>query len=238
MNKFVCVSMILLTISAGVGLYGRVPGNSESFLIIPAAKDTIKEKQILYNGTFWKNLYHRIKGDQFLFSDYFLPGTISINGQTFKNLKIRYDIYSDEIMIPVNLEEILQVNKEMVDSFTINSENKDYRFIRVEDEALKDIKGYINVLYIGKSALYVKYKKDISLALTETTDGEFFQNDQIYFVKDNVVYPINGRNDLLKLLDKDKVRIRDFISKNRIKISKKVPESFIPVIRFYDSLDQ
>ena len=146
--------IFLLNISAGAGLFGRVSGNVESFLLNPAERDTIKDKQIIYNGIIWKNLYHRIKGDQFLFSDFFLPGTLSINGQTFKNMKIRYDIYSDEIMIPLNLEDILLVNKEMVDSFTIFFENKDYKFIRVQEETLKGFNGYINVLYKGKSALF------------------------------------------------------------------------------------
>ena len=68
--------------------------------------------------------------------------------------------------------------------------------------------------------------------------GEFFRIDQIYFMKDSIVQPINKRNDLFELMNEDKVQIRDFIKKNKVKISKKIPESYIPVIRFYDSISQ
>jgi hypothetical protein len=141
------LSLFLLNISARANLFCNGFNRSESVFSNISEQDTIRERQLLYNGILWKNMYHRIKEDQFLFSDYFLPGTLSINGQTFKNLKIRYDIYSDEILIPLNLEDIVQVNKEMVDSFTISFENKVYKFTRFREEALKGLNGYVNVLY-------------------------------------------------------------------------------------------
>jgi hypothetical protein len=227
--------MILLTISARAGLYGIGPNEPESIFSNITKQDTIKVRQILYNGILWKNQYHRIKEDQFLFSNLFLPGAISINGQTFKNLRIRYDIYLDEITIPINLEEIVQLNKEMVDSFTISFENKVYKFTKIQKDTLKDYNGYVNILYKGESALYVKYKKEISPSFTEKTDGEFYQTRRIYFVKDSIVHQITSANDLFKVLNEDKVQIRNFINKNKLRVSKKRPESFVPVIMFYDS---
>jgi hypothetical protein len=32
--------------------------------------------------------------------------------------------------------------------------------------------------------------------------------------------------------------LKAFINKNKVKISRKVPESFIPVIRYYDSISK
>ena len=230
--------MFLLNISARANYYCNGFNMSESVFNNTSEQDTIRERQLLYNGILWKNMYHRIKEDQFLFSDYFLPGTLSINGQTFRNLKIRYDIYSDEILIPLNLEDIVQVNKEMVDSFTISFENKEYKFTRFREESLKGLNGYVNVLYEGKSALYVKFKKNISLSMTETTDGEFFQTNRIYFMKDSTVHLITRTNDLFRVLDKDKIQLRNYIKKNKLKVSKKIPESFVPILRFYDSISQ
>jgi hypothetical protein len=230
--------MVLLNISARANLYCNGSNRSESVFSNIAEQDTIRERQLLYNGIIWKNMYHRIKDDQFLFSDYFLPGTVSINGQTFRNLKLRYDIYSDEILIPVNLEEIVQLNKEMVDSFTISFEDNVYKFTRFPEESLNGLVGYVNVLYEGKSALYVKYKKNISLSMSETTDGEFFQTNRIYFMKDSTAHLISRKNDFFRILNEDKIQLRNYIKKNKLKVSKKIPESFVPVLRFYDSLSQ
>jgi len=238
MKRIVVLFVILFAVSTRSGIYAINPNISETIRSEMTGQDTIKERQILYNGILWKNMYHRIKEDQFLFSNIFLPGTLSINGQTFKNIKIRYDIYSDEIMIPMNLEDIVQLNKEMVDSFTINFENKVYKFTKLQEETLKGLKGYVNVLYNGKSALYIKYRKEISQSVTDVSNGEFFQTHQIYLMKDSIIHPITRTNDFFRILNEEKMQIRNFINKNKLRISKKVPESFVPVVRYYDSLSQ
>ena len=238
MKRIVALFVILSSISTGFGICAIHTGICEVIQSDINGRDTIKERQILYNGILWKNMFHRINKDQFLFSNIFLPGTLSMNGQIFKNVKIRYDIYSDEIMIPMNLEDIVQLNKEMVDSFTINFENKVYKFTKLQEETLKGLKGYVNVLYNGKSALYVKYRKEISQSVTDVSNGEFFQTHQIYLMKDSIIHPITKTNDFFKILNRDKMQIRSFIKTNKLRVSKKVPESFIPVIRYYDSISQ
>ena len=141
-------------------------------------------------------------------------------------------------MTPTNHGVILQLNKEMVDSFTIIFENKTYNFTKIQEDSLKVLKGYVNVLYKGKSALYVKYKKEIQLLADEGKYDLFFQTYRIYLLKDGIVHQINSKSDLFKILNEDKTQIRDFIKKNKLNVSKKMPESFIPVIRYYDSISQ
>ena len=238
MSRYVFPFIFFLAIFSRPGLYGIGPNDSESVRFNIIEQDTLKENQILYNGRVWRNRYYKVREDQFLFSNEFLTGTLSINGITFKNLSIRYDIYNDEIMTPTNHGAILQLNKEMVDSFTIIFENKTYRFTKLREDSVKGFKGYVNVLYKGKTALYVKYKKEIELLAVERKFDMFYQTHRIFFVKDSIVHPVTGKSDLLKVLNEDKVQIRDFIKKNRLKISKKRPESFIPVIGYYNSISQ
>ena len=132
MNRTVFVWIFLLSFILGGCLYGIGIHNTKTFISDSNEQDTLKENQNLYSGKVWKNMYRRINGDQFLFTNYFLPGTVSAYGKTFKNLLIRYDIFSDEVMIPVDREEIVQLNKEMIDSFSITFEkNKVYYFSKV-----------------------------------------------------------------------------------------------------------
>lgn len=154
------------------------------------------------------------------------------------NVRIKYDILADEIIIPVNSEDILQLNKEMVDSFTISFEDKVYRFTNIRNDTLKGFAGYVNLLYKGSSSFYVKYIKTISPSFTPKSDGNFIQNHRMYLVKDNQIHPINGTRTLFRVLNADKELIRNYIKKNKLRISKKNPESFVPVIRFYDSISQ
>jgi hypothetical protein len=84
----------------------------------------------------------------------------------------------------------------------------------------------------------VKYKKEIDLLAVDEKYDLFYQLYRVYFVKDGVAYQLTGKRDILNILPEDKTKIKDFIRKNKLKISKKIPESFIPVIRYYDSLRQ
>jgi hypothetical protein len=230
--------ILLLTLQTGSAIYcsgqeQSVYSNSDT-----RDQDTIRARQILYNGTVWSNKYHRIEGDQFLFSEIFMPGTISMNGKTFTNVRLKYDIYSDAIITPLNREVILQLNKEMVDSFTINFEDKVYSFTNIRNDTLKDFGGYVNLLYKGKSAFYVRYKKSISPSSSPRSDGHFFQSHTMYYVKDKVIYPMDGTTALFRILDDEKEQIKNFIKKNKLRISNKIPDSFIPVIKFYDSISK
>ena len=241
MTRIALLWILLFPISSGISLYSNSSHKSETFLQSEREQDTLKENQKLYNGRVWTNKYRKIKEDQFLYTNYFLPGTVSTNGKTFRNLLIKYDIYSDEILIPVNREEILQLNKEIVDSFSIIFENKVYKFKKIKVDTLngfKDYKGYFCVLYNETSALYIKYKKEISTSIKDNSDVEFVQTHKIYFVKDKIVSPIATKKELFNVLNADNEQIKNFLRNNKLKVSNKSPESFIPVIRFYDNISQ
>jgi hypothetical protein len=200
--------------------------------------DQVKENQIIYNGKVWRNQYAFVKGDQFLFSKDLLAGTVSVSGKTYNNLSLNYDIYNDEILISTNRGTIIQLNKEIVDSFTLNLDNKTYRFFNTETDKLDNIKGYVKVLYKGKSFLYVKYKKEIQPLAVDDKYDLFFRTYRVYFVKGDNVNQISSKNELLKVLMERKAQVKDFMKKNKLKVTIKDPESFIPVIRYYDSLGQ
>lgn len=201
-------------------------------------QDTLQENQILYNGRIWRNLFFHIQGDQFLFSNEFLSGSLSISGKSFPNLLLKYDVFNDEILIPIDSGRILQLNKELVDSFYLVFQNKTYHFRKIQEDNLKRLQSFVNVLYEGKTSLYIKYSKRIDRSSNEGKYDSFYQMNRIIFVNDNVLYTITDKSDLLEVLKNDKVLIRDFMKKNKLKVSKKEPESFVPVLRYYDSVSQ
>ncbi len=214
-----------------------VPFNSGISIFSPiSVQDTLKERQILYNGLLWTNKYHKFDGDQYLFSDIFLPGSLYFNNHIFKNLELRYDILSDEIMIPQNLDVIVQLNKEMVDSFTLVFEKKEYRFINLKEDSLLGSSGYFNVLYQGRSALYFKYIKTITTVITDKSNGYFNEKMQLILVLNGKAYKISKLRDILNLVQGESDQIRHFVREKRFKVTIKSPDSFIPVVRYYDSL--
>lgn len=238
MKKNTILFIFLFFNFTGSGLYGFCPISSQLNPFNLNQPDTLKENQILYNGRIWRNLYYMVKEDQFLFSNQLLPGSVTINGQTFNNISIKYDIFNDEILTPTSNVTLLELNKEMVDSFSIDFQFRKYRFTRLEEDSLKGFKGYVNVLVSGKAGLYVKYKKEIAILAVDNKYDLFYPVNKIYFVKEGIPYLFTGKRELLNLTDDYKTQIKSYIKKNRLKISRKNPESFIPVVQFYNSLRQ
>ena len=234
MNKNFLLSIFLFVIVSISGICSVTNDSSAK----PLQTGPTKDYQVLFTGKEWHNLYTAIKGDQFLFSKDFVPGTVSINGKTYIDISLNYDIFNDEILIPANKGIILQLNKEIVDSFTLGFDNKIYKFFNTDRDSLENIKGFVKVLYEGKSRLYVKYKKEIQPLAVEDKYDLFFRTYRVYFVKGGSVNQISSKNELLKVLNDQKIQINDFMKKNKTKVSKNDPESFIPVIMYYDSLSQ
>lgn len=201
-------------------------------------RDSILKAQILYNGRVWRNLYMRVRETQFLFSSAFMNGSVVMNGRKFDNLPVLYDIYNDEILTPGSKGTIIQLNKEMVDSFDLTYNLRKYRFAKLSDDSVRGLSGYVNILYPGKSTLYLKYRKEIALLEVDDRYDKFYQINRLYIIHDGVVRQISSRKDLLRIMEDHKAQVRNFMRRNNINVSRKDPDSFVPVVRYYDSLGE
>lgn len=192
-------------------------------------------EQILINGRFWKYEHQGIRGNPFLLTDDYLSGTVTIGNRTYSPLHLRYDILTDEIMIPID-RGILQLNKEWVDSFTLVTGNKILRFIRIKDNNTYPFSGYVQNVYSGQSALYIKYQKKIDRPGMVNVPDNFYQIQRMYYLQNGLAYLVNSKRDFFSILKEEKVQIRAFMKENRLHLSRKKPESFIPVLKYYDRI--
>jgi len=229
MINYIYICILLLFLSPVYGISGGPAKHLQ--------QDTPKGNQVLYKGKEWNNLYSYMKGDQFLFSNTFLPASVTVDGKSF-NVEIRYDIYNDEIITPANQGIIIQLNKEMIDSFSILFQLRKYNFINLHEDSASGIKGYANSLYKGKTTLVVKYRKEIDLLAVDDKYDLFFQTYRVYILKEGTAYQVSGKKDLLRVFQDEEDQIKSYMKTNNLKVSKKSPESFIPVLRYYDSISQ
>ena len=232
MLRFSILSLFLFTFLSGFTLFA---GNQDILPkpVITIHPDSLLDNQTLYNGRIWRNLYYLVQDDQFLFSKEFLPAVLTIRGKTF-NVMLKYDIFNDEVLTPIDSGRILQLNKELIDSFSLSFQNRKYLFIKMTEDTLKASKSFFNVLYKGKTTLLLKNEKKIDKLAVDGKYDKFYQINRIFIVSAEKLYPVNGKVDLFKVMSEDKSQLIDFMKKNKIRISGKNPESFIPVIRFHD----
>ena len=202
-------------------------------------QDTVTPSQELYNGRVWRNTYTGIRNDPYLFSKEFMQGSVIINGRTFNNVKLLYEIYKDEILTVTGRNIIIQLNKEMVNRFTLHSGNRDYLFVKAEEGDKSLPEGYSNALYEGRTGIYVKYRKVIDPRSVEGKYDAFREVHRIYVIRDSIPVPVKGKGQFLSLFGKDEARIlKDYIRQEKLRISGKDPDSFVPVAEYYDRMNR
>ncbi len=192
--------------------------------------------QLLINGRIWINQHEKVVGDQFFISSNFLPGSLVFNGRKYSDINIKYDILNDELLLALSYKPVIILNKEMVDSFILKIEGKPYNFINLGNDKDLPVKGYVNVLYNGPTALLVKYVKKIQPLGFEGKRDLFYQEHSIYIRKDTTIFQISGKRDLLEYLNDRSMELKYYIKSNKLRIKKKEPETFIPILNYYDRL--
>lgn len=196
------------------------------------------DKQLLLNGRIWRNQYSKATGDQFFLTNTFLKGSVTLNGRRFNNLELQYDITNDELILRTESYPVIIMNKEMVDSFNLTFDRRNYYIINAGNDTSAVLKGYINVLYKGPTALYVKYTKKIQPLAVDGRYDLFYQVHSVYLKKGTEIVPVAGKRKFLSLLEDKKKEIRYFLRINRLsmKLNQKDPATFVPVLRYYDSI--
>jgi len=196
------------------------------------------DKQLLLNGRIWRNQYSKAINDQFFLSNSFLKGSVIFNGRKFSDLDLMYDINNDELILKVDSYPVIILNKEMVDSFNLSFGNRNYHVINAGTDSANVLKGYLNVLYDGPSALYVKYTKTFRPLAVDGRYDIFFPDNSIYLRKGTEIILVTGKKKLLILLDDKKKEIRHYLRNSSLKLKQKDPETFVPILRYYDSLKE
>lgn len=216
---------------------GKLPEFIQSTPVYSTVNQQIpSDKQLLLNGRIWRNQYSKAIGDQFFLTNASLKGSITFNGQKFNDLDLQYDIINDELILKIESHPTIITNKEMVDSFSLFFENRNYHVINAGTDTSNVLTGYVNVLYDGPSALYVKYSKMLQPLAVDGRYDLFFQENHIYLKKGNEVQAIAGKRQLLNLLEDKRKEIRYYLKSRRYKITRRDPGTFIPVLKYYDSI--
>jgi len=231
-SPYYLISVLYLFIS--FGLYPVIVRATSIYSTV--IQQNPSDKQVLLNGRIWYNQYSKKFGDQFFLTNTYLRGSVTFKGQKFNNLKLQYDIANDELILINETHPIIILNKEMVDSFTLVFENRNYLVINTVNDTTDVLKGYVNILYNGPSTLYVKYIKTIQPLAVDGKYDLFYPEQHVYLRIGTKPVEVNGTRKLLRLLQDKEKEISNFIRTNRLKPRLNYPETFIPVLKYYDSI--
>jgi hypothetical protein len=202
----------------------------------PVIQQNPSDKQMILNGRIWRNQFTKASGDQFFLTNTFVKGSVFFNGKKFDNLDLMYDIAGDELIMSIVSHPTIIVNKEMVDSFDLFIGNRIYHIINAGTDTTSVLRGYVNVLYEGPSTLFVKYIKKLQPLAVDGRYDLFYQEHSMYLRKNTEIVAFEGKRDLLKILEDKKEHFKEYFKTGKIKLSRKDPDTYIPVLKFYDGL--
>lgn len=177
-----------------------------------------QENTGLIDGFEYRELYQTRNGNhKFYVSSSFLNGNIAYKGQLYFDVKIKYDLHEDEVILKIPTQTIthtIQLIKEKVDSFSIN----DSEFV-----FLTNVMGYKDGFYeiIFKSDDISMYKKNIK------TSNKYYSGRSIF-------YSFSYKEEYL-LLYKDKYHK---IKKTKKSLTKILPDNKKEIDLFYKSQNE
>ncbi|WP_157805250.1 hypothetical protein [Confluentibacter citreus] len=185
----------------------------------------------IFNGAEYVDRYMNFKkgNHKFFSKDEYILGDIIYNGQPYFNVKMKYDLLYDFLVVEYlnQMHNYLKLNNELVDEFKIEG----YKFYKItENQDLTPFygNGFFKEAYKGNNyTFYVKYLKSKS---------ERFHNQRVYYVfgeqsihvlfYNNHYYRISKIKDVMNLLQEKEDQIQKFYTNYR-KLYKKDREQFL-----------
>lgn len=199
-------------------------------------QDTARLNQFLFNGKIWLGMYFNVYGTEFLIEDKWYKADIKVNDIHFKDVDVKYDIYNDNLLANYYNKRIIILNKENIEAFTLYTGDRNLFFIN--EKGRNGLDGYYQVIYEGDTRLLKKWRKKRAQFVIEARYDEFQPDNVLIFVKDQEIYQVKNRRKLLRIFGDNKREIRSFIRQENIHLDPEKPESIVPVLEFFDSLQE
>ncbi|MBI9062964.1 MAG: hypothetical protein JEZ14_13355 [Marinilabiliaceae bacterium] len=211
------------------------------------ASDTIERiyqnamiKELSYvNGREYKQ-YHYTHGSNPYLKSKNGVGIVYINGVSFEEKVLRYDIYQDRlVLIPLELNltgNFIELEKSKIDSFDITIDNELFRLvnIRIADDIVQEFKsGYYEIPYSGKYRLLIKH--GVALRKREGCDI-YLYNKVFYLYKEGGYHQIKFKRAFLALFARSKKQLKKKCRSIGIPYKKMSVEQKVELIKYAESL--
>jgi len=191
----------------------------------------------LVNGIKYEYTFFNPSDHPFLGEDRFYTGSAVINGRQFPDLKIKYDVCIQKIVLNHSFysgeKEQIILNNEFVDAFELNGKLfRKYSFPETGMEFLQVIEsGDLCCLYLWK-------KKFNNLSPSIRNANSFSPSKKkTYLLLNEKIWPFNSKRSFLKLFPEgDQKQINQFIRTNKIRLKNTPDNTMHQLINFCDEL--
>ncbi len=224
--KWSVVSVCLLLAFCGL--------SQTSTTLLEKAELAYGVNDLLMNGRQYKEPHPTAKGDPFLLPK-MIDGTVYIKGEIFEDVGLKYDIFSDDLLMRVTSKQAwfqyIVANEQLVDSFQI----EDRKFLNAQFiDGSEKVGGYFEVLNNGKIKFYQKHFKTFNdVHDSKYPNGYFFTGFPSLFVLENgTLTKLKNKGALLKYFKNEKGPLKQFMKSSSIKYKKATNEQLKSIAQF------
>nr|WP_299389278.1 hypothetical protein [Allomuricauda sp.] len=170
------------------------------------------ENANLFEGTLNIEKYAALEGShKFYSSNDYLKGYITYDGETYFDVDLKYDIYEDQLLLPLRSEStvlLLQLVKHRVDGFGIDGHD----FVRLQSNTATDHSGEFYEILLEQShfTLYKRHKKvGYPNYQKNFIRYKFVSKDEYVLVYGDQQHWVKNKKDVLKVFKEHKLVVKD-----------------------------
>lgn len=227
MNKTVLNCLfIILSISAM---------KAQNMQISYESADSAWYDQLLYSGVEWRPTMQMVDGHEFFLTSAFLYGTILVDGITFREVRLKYDICNNDLIVLWKNVAPIIIDSKKVDEFTVVHNGVTRRFVNLQG-MFPEIRGFAEVMYQGKSRVVASHTKAVSKNPAGIVYEEFREDTRYYFILNGTCFQIRNRASFLDHMGDYEISVRKFIRQKNLYVSLASPEGFVIAAAYFDFL--
>lgn len=219
---FLVVSFFLLNLTPSIAQVAKA-----DLPFLSSYKEEIRYFQELITGGQYAEPSALIKGDPYHFSRQFEVGSLRINGITYPEVPLVYDVFRDQLVTfhPVFNQKIL-IKPEKIDGFTL-SNGQLFSYLPGNASYIRHSNGIYEVLARGKSlALAKRYKTSKSLRELSRFDEEYVTKVDYFIWIEGVFFPINSSKQAFMALGLSAKALKKELKSKGLQFGKS-PEAFL-----------
>ncbi len=201
----------------------------------PMSADDAWYDQLLYSGVEWQPAMQTAAGDEFFLTPEPLYGTVLIDGVLFRDVRMKYDIFNDNLIVLWKNGSPIITDSRKVDEFTMVYNGLPRKFVNLR-ETYSGIRGFAEILYHGASPVIAKHIKVVSRSAAAANYAEFREEAKYYLVLNGSCFQVKNRSSFLDLLGEYELPVKKYIRQKNLYLSPASPEGFVLAAVYYDSL--
>ncbi|GAA0878004.1 hypothetical protein GCM10009119_09720 [Algoriphagus jejuensis] len=202
----------------------------ENLAFLPEYQERLPYFQELITGGQYQEPSRLIEGDPYYFSRQFENGSLTINGITYPQVPLLYDVYRDQVVTfhPVFKQKIL-IKPEKIDAFNLANGTR-FKYFSGNESHLRNGNGIYEVLGEGKfTALAKQFKTTKSKRELSKYDEEYVDKVDYFLRKDGQFYQVSKESAVLKVLGLEKKNVRKELKAKNLNF-KNNPETYLHYI--------